>query len=127
VDFVNLSMQCSKQNLTTMGLLHEAHVENFGHPVPTPVKTGTKAGKEILIGFGHNAVLGVAGKIIKAERWTPSSISSLSAAVTTPNPATYYIEFAEKVLQDSVTPTLAYGLNIVPITTAEEELKALLG
>ncbi|OEU51700.1 MAG: hydroxylamine reductase, partial [Desulfuromonadales bacterium C00003096] len=53
MDFVNLSMECGKQNLTMMGLLNEAHVENYGHPVPTPVNTGTKAGKGILVS-GHD-------------------------------------------------------------------------
>ena len=53
MDFVNLSMECGKHNLTTMGLLNEGHVENYGHPVPTPVNTGTKAGKGILVS-GHD-------------------------------------------------------------------------
>ncbi len=53
MDFVNLAMECGKQNLATMGLLNEAHVENYGHPVPTPVNTGTKAGKGILVS-GHD-------------------------------------------------------------------------
>ncbi|OEU47911.1 MAG: hydroxylamine reductase [Desulfuromonadales bacterium C00003096] len=53
MDFVNLSMECGKHNLTVMGLLNEGHVENYGHPVPTSVNTGTKAGKGILVS-GHD-------------------------------------------------------------------------
>jgi len=53
MDFVNLAMECGKHNLTVMGLLNEGHVENYGHPVPTPVNTGTKAGKGILVS-GHD-------------------------------------------------------------------------
>jgi hydroxylamine reductase len=53
MDFVNLCMECGKHNLTVMGLLNQGHVENYGHPVPTPVNTGTKAGKGILVS-GHD-------------------------------------------------------------------------
>ncbi len=53
MDFVNLAMECGKHNLTVMGLLNAGHVEHFGHPVPTPVNTGTKAGKGILVS-GHD-------------------------------------------------------------------------
>ena len=53
MDFVNLAMECGKHNLTMMGLLNAAHVENYGHPVPTPVSTGTRAGKGILVS-GHD-------------------------------------------------------------------------
>jgi hydroxylamine reductase len=53
MDYVGLSMECGATNLKVMGLLNEGHVERFGHPVPTPVNTGTKAGKGILI-TGHD-------------------------------------------------------------------------
>jgi hydroxylamine reductase len=53
MDFVTLSMECGKHNLTVMGLLNAGHVENYGHPVPTPVNTGTRAGKGILVS-GHD-------------------------------------------------------------------------
>ncbi|NVN98516.1 MAG: hydroxylamine reductase [Geobacteraceae bacterium] len=53
MDFVSLSMECGKQNITTMGLLNAAHVEAYGHPVPTAVNLGTKAGKAILV-TGHD-------------------------------------------------------------------------
>src|SRR5665647_1391908 len=46
-------MECGKQNLTVMGLLNTAHTDNYGHPVPTAVQLGTKAGKAILVS-GHD-------------------------------------------------------------------------
>ena len=53
MDFVGLAMECGKQNLTVMGLLDSAHTDTYGHPVPTPVQLGTKAGKAILV-TGHD-------------------------------------------------------------------------
>jgi hydroxylamine reductase len=53
MDFVNLAMECGKHNLTVMGILNAGHVENYGHPQPTPVNTGTLAGKGILVS-GHD-------------------------------------------------------------------------
>ena len=53
MDFVGLAMECGKQNLTVMGLLNTAHTDTYGHPVPTPVQLGTKAGKAILVS-GHD-------------------------------------------------------------------------
>ena len=53
MDFVGLSMECGKHNLTVMGLLNAAHTDTYGHPVPTPVNLGTRAGKGILVS-GHD-------------------------------------------------------------------------
>ncbi|HET6420652.1 MAG TPA: hydroxylamine reductase, partial [Geobacteraceae bacterium] len=53
MDYVGLSMECGKLNLKVMGLLNEGHVEHYGHPVPTKVQLGTKAGKAILVS-GHD-------------------------------------------------------------------------
>ncbi len=53
MDFVGLAMECGKHNLTVMGLLNNAHTDAYGHPVPTPVQLGTKAGKGILVS-GHD-------------------------------------------------------------------------
>ena len=53
MDYVGLCMECGKYNLTVMGMLNEGHVDRFGHPVPTPVQLGTKAGKAILVS-GHD-------------------------------------------------------------------------
>ncbi|MFA5517539.1 MAG: hydroxylamine reductase, partial [Desulfuromonadales bacterium] len=51
--FVTLAMECGKVNLMTMELLSEANTGKYGHPVPTPVQLGTKAGKAILVS-GHD-------------------------------------------------------------------------
>ncbi len=56
MDYVGLSMECGKHNLTVMGLLNEGHVERYGHPVPTKVQLGTKAGKAILVS-GHDLLM----------------------------------------------------------------------
>ena len=56
IDFVGLAMECGKHNLTVMGLLNEGHVERYGHPVPTKVQLGTKAGKAILVS-GHDLLM----------------------------------------------------------------------
>jgi len=53
MDYVALSMECGKQNLTTMGLLDAVHNETYGSPTPTAVNLGTKAGKGILV-TGHD-------------------------------------------------------------------------
>jgi hydroxylamine reductase len=53
MDFVTLAMECGRINLVTMELLDKANTDSFGHPVPTPVQLGTKAGKAILVS-GHD-------------------------------------------------------------------------
>ena len=53
MDLVGLAMECGKVNLTCMGLLNKAHTDKYGHPVPTKVQLGTKAGKAILVS-GHD-------------------------------------------------------------------------
>jgi hydroxylamine reductase len=53
MDFVGISMECGRINLVTMQLLDKANTDSFGHPVPTPVALGTKAGKAILVS-GHD-------------------------------------------------------------------------
>jgi hydroxylamine reductase len=53
MDFVGLAMECGRINLVTMELLNKAHTDRYGHPVPTPVQLGTKAGKAILV-TGHD-------------------------------------------------------------------------
>ncbi|MBP2674511.1 MAG: hcp [Deltaproteobacteria bacterium] len=52
-DNVAIALEVGRINYLTMELLNQAHVERFGHPVPTPVQLGTKAGKAILVS-GHD-------------------------------------------------------------------------
>jgi len=53
MDYVGLAMETGRINYVAMELLNQAHVEAYGHPVPTPVQLGTKAGKAILVS-GHD-------------------------------------------------------------------------
>lgn len=50
---VGLALEAGKINYITMELLNKAHTDTYGHPVPTPVQLGTKAGKAILVS-GHD-------------------------------------------------------------------------
>ena len=67
-------------------------------------------GKEILTGFGHNAVLGVADKVIEAVKGGAIRrfflIGGCDGAKSGRN---YYTEFAEKAPKDTVILTLACG------------------
>jgi len=51
--FVALAEEAGMMNIKTMRLLKQAHIDNFGAPVPTPVATGTRKGPGILV-TGHN-------------------------------------------------------------------------
>ncbi len=53
MDNVNLALEAGRINYITMELLNKAHVEAYGHPEPTPVQLGTRAGKAILVS-GHD-------------------------------------------------------------------------
>lgn len=50
---VELSMEVGNVNLKAMELLDRGNTDTYGHPVPTPVPLGTKAGKAILV-TGHD-------------------------------------------------------------------------
>ena len=52
-DYIGLVMKCGEVNLKTMELLDEANTGTYGHPVPTAVPLGAKAGKAILVS-GHD-------------------------------------------------------------------------
>jgi len=52
-DYVGLAMKCGEINLKAMELLDAAHTETYGHPVPTSVPLGARAGKAILVS-GHD-------------------------------------------------------------------------
>ncbi len=52
---LELVLECGKQNLRTMELLDQGHIERYGDPSPTPVQEGTSAGPGILI-TGHDMV-----------------------------------------------------------------------
>jgi hydroxylamine reductase len=50
---VALALKCGEVNLKAMELLDAGNTETYGHPTPTEVPLGTKAGKAILI-TGHD-------------------------------------------------------------------------
>ena len=52
-DWVALTLECGAINLRTMEILDEANTGTYGHPVPTKVPLGHKAGKAILVS-GHD-------------------------------------------------------------------------
>lgn len=51
--FLKLAVEAGQMNIKTMQLLKRAHIETFGEPVPTKVKTGTVKGHGILV-TGHD-------------------------------------------------------------------------
>jgi hydroxylamine reductase len=52
-DYISLVMKCGEVNLRAMELLDAANTGTYGHPVPTAVPLGSKAGKAILLS-GHD-------------------------------------------------------------------------
>ena len=52
-DLVGLVLKCGEVNIKAMELLDAGNTERYGHPVPTPVPLGAKAGKAILVS-GHD-------------------------------------------------------------------------
>ena len=69
-----------------------------------------KPGKEILVGFGHNAVLGVADKVIDAVKKGAIKRFFVVGGCDVAKPGrNYYTEFVEKSPKDTVILTLACG------------------
>ena len=69
-----------------------------------------RPGKDILIGFAHNAVLGVADKVIEAVKAKQIRHFFLIGGCDGAKPGrNYYTEFAQKVPADCVILTLACG------------------
>ncbi len=52
-DWLGLAMKVGRMNLKAMEILDEANTGAYGHPVPTPVPLGHRAGKAILVS-GHD-------------------------------------------------------------------------
>ena len=52
-DWIGLTLECGDIGLRAMELLDAANTETYGHPVPTEVPLGPKAGKAILV-TGHD-------------------------------------------------------------------------
>jgi hydroxylamine reductase len=52
-DYVKMALKCGEVNLKAMELLDAGNTGTYGHPVPTKVSLGAKAGKAILVS-GHD-------------------------------------------------------------------------
>ncbi len=52
-DWVSIALKCGEINLKAMELLDTGNTEKYGHPVPTEVPLGAKAGKALLVS-GHD-------------------------------------------------------------------------
>jgi hydroxylamine reductase len=52
-EFLHLAVRAGEMNIKTMQLLKKAHIETFGEPTPTRVRTGTVKGHGILV-TGHD-------------------------------------------------------------------------
>jgi len=67
-------------------------------------------GRSVMVGFGHNTVLGVADKVIEAVKGKAIRHFFLVAGCDGAKPGrNYYTEFAEKVPKDALVLTLACG------------------
>ncbi len=106
-------------NIFTTGLVGWPGVKHIaGHdykPVvdkalEMPGFTEDQPGKSVLVGFGHNAVLGVAPKVIEAVKNKQIRHFFLVGGCDGAKPGrSYYTEFVEKVPKDCVVLTLACG------------------
>ncbi len=75
-----------------------------------PGFTEDQPGKSVLVGFGHNAVLSVAPKVIEAVKNKQIRHFFLVGGCDGAKPGrSYYTEFVEKVPEDCVVLTLACG------------------
>jgi len=52
-DLIQLGLDAGEANFKVMKMLKEAHIENFGEPVPTEVKEGAQEGPAIIV-TGHD-------------------------------------------------------------------------
>jgi hydroxylamine reductase len=108
-----------KANIYTTGLVGWPGVTHLVEKDFTPIIEKALAmpgfaedtqGKSVMVGFGHNAVMGVADKIIDAVKNKAISHFFLVAGCDGAKPGrNYYTEFVEKVPQDSIVMTLACG------------------
>ncbi len=108
-----------KDNIFTCGLVGWpgiTHIQDqdYGPAIKRALElpgfTEDKPGKTIMTGFGRNAVMGVADKVIEGVKSGAIKHFFLVAGCDGAKPGrNYYTEFVEKVPQDSVVLTLACG------------------
>jgi len=108
-----------KDNIFTTGLVGWPGVQHIADKNFAPVVEKALAmpgfaadtpGKEVMVGFGHNAVMGVAGQVIEAVKNKAIRhfflVGGCDGAKTGRN---YYTELVEKIPADCVVLTLACG------------------
>ncbi|MDB4444640.1 hydroxylamine reductase [bacterium] len=108
-----------KDNIFTTGLVGWPGVRHISDKNFAPVIEKALAmpgfgedsnGREVMCGFGHNAVMSVADKVIEAVKSGAIKHFFLVAGCDGAKPGrNYYTEFVEKVPQDAVVLTLACG------------------
>jgi hydroxylamine reductase len=107
-----------KSNIFTTGLVGwpgVTHVSKDFTPVinkalEMPGFTEDVNGKKVMVGFGRNAVMGVAGQVIEAVKSKAIRHFFLVGGCDGAKPGrSYYTEFVEKVPNDCVVLTLACG------------------
>ena len=108
-----------QDNIFTTGLVGWPGVKHVDHtdfgPViqkalEMPGFTEDSNGRSVMCGFGHNAVMGVAGKVIDAVKSGAIKHFFLVAGCDGAKPGrNYYTKFVEQVPKDSVVLTLACG------------------
>jgi hydroxylamine reductase len=108
-----------KDNIFTTGLVGWPGVTHIADNNFTPVIEKALAlpgfpedtnGREVMCGFGHNAVMGVADKVIEAVKNGAIKHFFLVAGCDGAKPGrNYYTQFVEQVPKDSVVLTLACG------------------
>lgn len=108
-----------KDNIFTTGLVGWPGVEHISDKNFKPVIdkalelpgfTEDQPGKSVMVGFGHDAVLGVADKVIGGVKNKQIRHFFLVGGCDGAKPGrSYYTEFVEKVPQDCVVLTLACG------------------
>jgi hydroxylamine reductase len=108
-----------KDNIFTTGLVGWPGVTHIANKDFTPVIEKALAmpgfsednqGKSVMVGFAHNAVMGVAPQVIDAVKSKAIRHFFLVAGCDGAKPGrNYYTEFVEKVPEDCVVLTLACG------------------
>jgi hydroxylamine reductase len=108
-----------RDNLFTTGLVGWPGVQhiadkNFSAVIEKTLEmpgfTEDVAGKQVMVGFGHDAVLNVAGQIIEAVKNKDIRHFFLVGGCDGAKPGrSYYTDFVEKVPSDCIVMTLACG------------------
>ncbi|MGO9612054.1 MAG: hydroxylamine reductase [Dissulfurispiraceae bacterium] len=108
-----------KENLFTAGLVGWPGVKHisdkqFGPVIEKALQlpgfTEDTTGKSVMVGFGRNTVMGVAGTVIEAVKNKKIRHFFLVAGCDGAKPGrNYYTEFVEKVPKDCIVLTLACG------------------